>query len=222
MATRLAAAGLAAALLLTACTGDGESDPQDNGTTQVETSDSDAGGTSAATDDSPTADDATDGATDETTGGATEDADEAESAEAAGIDPQSLGEPFMTVDVGADAVSDDATLTVDTFPLRREGELLTLVLRITLNAPANDNAPLGALLGQSVTHLDPVLVDSVNLNQHSVLRAGNDRLTSGQRAQMSGGQTRYFGAVFAAPPEDVTTMTLLFEGLPTIADIPIR
>lgn len=221
---RVTAVALAAALTVTACSGD--DDTADSGGQQTVTQETDSA-EGSATDDSTTEgeDASTDEATDAGTDTGTDDADpgEAESAAEAGIDPHALGDPVGTYEVGAAGTQDpDATMRAEIFPLQREGDIVTLVTRWTLDAQESESGSFRALLGQASGLGTVSLVDPVNLRHHRVVEAGGRALASPTLDTYKGGGSRYWSAVFAAPPEDVTSMTVLFPGLPAVPDVPIR
>lgn len=200
---RAAALTVAAALAVSACSG-GEPAPPDGPTTAVE-----QGATPEGT---PAADETS----------AASDPEESKSAAEAGIDPATIGDPYATFEIGAGGLNDpDATLQIGVYPLQRDGKVVTLVARVTLDAPPEESAGLRVLFGGDAVR--PVLVDTTNLRSHSVANAGSKQLTTDTLiTRMSGGQTRYWHAVYAAPPEDITTMTVLFDGVPAITEVPIQ
>lgn len=72
----------------------------------------------------------------------------------------------------------------------------------------------------------PQLVDTKNLKVHDIVRAGDDRVatqTGSGTTPFAPGQTLYLYAVFAAPPQDVTTMTLKpSDGAAAITGVKIQ
>lgn len=223
-AARIAALALAAALTVTACSSDDAetAPPPTEQTTQDDTTDGDGVADDTAAESDNGAEDSTDEPDDPATA-ETDDPAEAESAAEAGVDPVELGDPVATFEVGAHDIADpDAAMVAEVYPLQREGDVVTLVMRWTLRAEPTERGVFRGLLGEASGLGAVTLVDPVNLRQHSVVEAGGSRLMSGSLTFYQGGQSRYWSAVFAAPPEDVTAMTLLFPVLPAIPDVPIR
>ena len=212
---RAAAAVLAAALVLTGCSGDdtgGAGEP-----TAAEQTATDEAGTDETVTDEP--------ADAETDPAQATDPGEAESAAEAGIEPHELGEPFASVDTAANMPDDpEATLTYDVFELQRDGDVVTFAARLTVNSDSTGSNNLASIMGVgSNFSIGVSLIDTVNMRRHAIVQAGSDRLSSTPLAMsMSGGQSRYISGIFAAPPEDVTTMTVLIDGIPAIPNVPIR
>lgn len=223
-AGRLAAVALAAALTVTACSGGDDMSADPTGveqTTSQETAPADDAATpteAVEAGEEGTAEDSTDAPSDDA------DPDEAESAAEAGIDRAALGDPVATFETSATFKDDpEATLSYEVFPLRRDGELLTFVARLTLNSEESGQTSLSVVMPASANYSIPVtLTDSVNLRSHAIVEADGSRLSSEPISiRIGGGQSRYVHAVFAAPPADVETMTVLFEGLPSFT-VPVQ
>lgn len=192
------ALALAAALTVTACSGeDGSTDPgvQEQTAQQTPAEDSPEPGN---------------------------DAGEAESLAEAGVDVVTLGEPAATFEKEVTISGDnDAVLVVDVYPLQRDGDLLTLVAGVRLDARSGAGN-LRALLGDGGP-VRPILIDTDNLRTHGIVQAGGAYLTTDSlMTRVEAGQTRYFYGVYAAPPEDVTSMTVIFDGMPAVTNVPIR
>lgn len=201
---------LAAALTLTACSGeDGSTDPGAQEQTAQQTPAEDA------PDDAATSQG---GASDEPG----DDAGEAESLAESGVDLVTLGEPAATFEKEVTISGDnDAVLVVDVYPLQRDGDLLTLVAGVRLDARSG-GGNLRSLLGEG-SPVRPILIDTENLRTHSVVQAGSAYLTTDTlMTRVQAGQTRYYHAFYAAPPEDVTSMTVTFDGVPALPNVPIR
>lgn len=147
-----------------------------------------------------------------------------ESARLAGIDLTALPEPVATGRVPARVHDDpDATMEVALHALRRTGKVLvaTFSFRVVSAGSGEGSATLYGYLGELWS---PHLVDSVNLRRHRVLSNRNvpaqTQPVHSQRFRP--GQTFYAYAMFAAPPEGVTTMDVqLLTGLPTAVGVPI-
>lgn len=145
-------------------------------------------------------------------------------AQDAGIDPTSPPQPISTVTMpGRPLDGDPVDLTVDLFSLKRQGDLLVLTIGITPDADADSKSL--AYLGWTGTTWSPQLVDTTNLKVHRVVEADGSKVSSSTGAtstQVGPGQTLYLYAVFAAPPQDVTTMTVKpADGAPAITGVKI-
>src|SRR5699024_4001776 len=125
------------------------------------------------------------------------------SAEAAGLDLNDLPDPIASQDIPAVVEGDDdATLTVDLFALKRQGETVIGQFGFTVNSSSTEEDWLYGYLGDSSWSL--FLVDSQNLRKHSVLKKSINRAqTAVQGPNFTPGETYYAFAVFAAPPPDV-------------------
>lgn len=132
---------------------------------------------------------------------------ESGSAEAAGLNPNDLPDPVASQEIPAAVDGDDkATMTVDLFPLKRQGETVVAQFAFTVNSEKTDEDDDGddlyGYLGDA--SWNPFLVDSRNLRKHNVLDKFPQRAqTSYQSTKFKPGQTHYAFAVFAAPPQDV-------------------
>lgn len=197
---------LVAALTLSACAGE-EASFEDAGTQQsIAAQAGDAG----ADDASGTADSPEDDVT-------------AQSAAAAGIDLNDLGEPIGTATIPAIVSGDnDATMDITLHQLRRDGDTVVATYSFLVHADSEDPEWIYDYLGAESWR--PFLIDTVNLNRHDVLgENGQWVMTGSQGAKFRPGQTYYAMAVFAAPPADVTTMTAqLVDGAPAVTEAPIQ
>lgn len=176
--TALPAAAAALALTLTACS-------------------------SSADAEAPNAADAQTQGTSQESGESAGSKDEPGSAEAAGLDLNDLPDPVASQDLPAAVEGDDeATMTVDLFPLKRKGETVVAQFAFTVNSEKSDgDDDLYGYLGGSWA---PFLVDSQNLRKHNVVEDFPQRAqTASQHTTFKPGQTYYAFAVFAAPPPDV-------------------
>ncbi|GAA4285618.1 hypothetical protein GCM10022261_31490 [Brevibacterium daeguense] len=148
------------------------------------------------------------------------------SAEAAGLDPANLPEPVATGEIPAVVEGDDAgeaTMTVNFYGLKREGQTVVGQFSFAVNSDASDEAQwIYDYLGKQSWH--PFLVDSVNLKRHGVVgSAGGKAQTNSQGPKFRPGQTFYAFAVFAAPPEDVTTMDVsVIDGMPLVTGVEVQ
>lgn len=148
-----------------------------------------------------------------------------QSAAAAEITVADLGDPIVTATVPAVVELDpDATMEVSLYSLTRDGETLHGVFSflVTSENGADDAQWLYDYLG--ATAWEPHLIDPVNLARHDVLGDHRGRaMTDYQGAKFRPGQTFYAYASFAAPPTDVTSITVsLTDGAPAAAQVPIR
>lgn len=138
---------------------------------------------------------------------------EQESASAAGIDLDALAAPIATATVPAVVEGDpDATMEVSLLSLERDGETVIGTFSFTVDADGEEAGWLWDYLGGQSWR--PFLVDTTNLTRHDVLMSpGTYAMTSSQGLKFRPGQTMYGFAAFAAPPADVTTLTVqLVEG----------
>ena len=216
--SRMPVLALAAALTLGACSGDASGEGDASPTTQAAAETADNGGDADGPDADGTGADGADA-------DAERDEEEAASAAEAGVEPRELGDPVATVETAGNMSDDaDATLTYDVYPLQRDGDILTFAARVTLNSTSTQSANLASIMGVgSNFSIGVSLIDTENLRRHAVVRAGSDTLSSTPLTiRMSAGQSRYISGVFAAPPDDVTTMTVVLDGIPAIANVPIR
>ena len=142
----------------------------------------------------------------------------------AGVDPEEPPEPIATVEAPAtDSTGEPTTLTVDLLEARREDELLVLTFRFT---PAEgDGKPqwLYHYLGQQTWA--PQVIDTTNLRVHNVVKVeGKPKplLTDYQGTKFGPGQRYYAFAVFAAPPEDVESVTVnVVGGAGSLTEVPL-
>ena len=195
----------AAALLMTGCSGGG--DAKDS---------SSAGSSSSSADDSSSS---------SADASSSSSADETASASAS---PQ--GEPFTTVK----GFVDDTEVTVDVYPLRRNGDLVVLQLRMNVSPEAEDSPQVAATFddGDSETgsnDLDSLdgleLVDGENSKVYLVATDTDHRCLCSEglgSAIIDPGQSVTLDASFAAPPEDVSSLDLRVPSFGTTADVPVQ
>ena len=182
-------AALVAVGMLTGCSGTG-----------------DEGGGEATSSTSTSAEES-EGASEETEGspeGSEEELDEA--AEEAGVDPDNPPEPVDRVTVRAPGPDGegDTEATIDLYPLKRDGDLLILTMGFT---PSEGEAK-NYYRWMSNTTWRPQIIDTTNLTVHDVVKAPSPVVTPSTGVKVAGGQTLHMFAVFAAPPEDVETVTV--------------
>lgn len=199
----LLAAAVASSLLLVGCSGGG---PQQASTPPAGGTSSAPGATAAASAD-PSA--------------------EAAAAEAskAGIDPANPPKPIASSTTAAVVEGDpNATMRVDLLGLKRSGKTVLASYAFTVTAAdgaSDEPRMLYHYLGNSSWR--PQLVDTTNLTLHEVVRAdGSAVQTDDQGVTFRPGQTLYAYAVFAAPPESVTTIdAVLADNVPAVPGAPI-
>lgn len=199
-------AAVAAGLMLTGCSIGGGSEEPATSASQDE-----GGGSASAT-----------GSEDEGGENSSEELDT--QAGEAGVDPTEPPEPIATVEAPAtDSTGEPTTLTVDLLEARREDELLVLTVRFT---PAEgDGKPqwLYHYLGQETWA--PQVIDTTNLRVHNVVKGeGQPKplLTDYQGTKFGPGQRYYAFAVFAAPPEDVESVTVnVVGGAESLTEVPL-
>ena len=213
--------GLLTAVVLSGCSvgtgspsGDGEEEPaQDPPAGQGDSPASDGQDDGSAGDE-----DATQG----TDGDATAVHDE--DAASAGVDLTDAGDPVFEATVPATVEGDpEASMTVALHSLERRDETVVAIFSfLVLSSEQSDPTDLYNYLGKSGWH--PYAIDTVNLNRHGVMGSISSRTqTSYQGTRFAPGQTMYAYAMFAAPPEDVTTMDVsLVDGAPLATAVEIR
>lgn len=204
---RLSAVSFAAALALTGCgmlgSGSASSDPEAPAGSASESAEDAAPGDTAASDE--------------------EGADiSATTAEAAGLDPGNLPEPVSTATIPAVVENDpEATRDVALYGLHRQDGVVVGTYSFTVNSTGDEPDWLYGYLGQTGWH--PFLIDTVNLTKHDVLEGEGRAQTDYQGPEFRPGQTYYAFAMFAAPPEDVTTMDAhVIDGFPAVSGVPIQ
>lgn len=202
------ALSVALALSLAACSQDAPAQFEDTATQQMSSPSTEAAGAT------PTGSDAED--TDDVT---------AQSAVAAGVDLASVGDPIATVSVPAQVEGDpEATMDISLYSLTRDGETVIGIYSFTVRSEtgADDAEWIYDYLGKQ--GWVPHLIDTQNLTRHDVLRQGATlAMTDYQGVQFRPGQTLFAYAAFAAPPADVTTMTVsLVDGAAAVPEVPVR
>lgn len=151
-----------------------------------------------------------------------------EDAQAAGVDLTDVGEPIASAEVPAAVEGDpEATMTVSLHGLTRQDETLVAVYSFRVEASeAASTDPRWIYHYAADQGWNPYAVDTTNLNRHGVLSDSTGTIrsqTEYQGPKFRPGQTLYAYAMFAAPPEDVTTMdVLLIDGAPLATEVEIR
>lgn len=155
--------------------------------------------------------------------------DETASASAsASASPQ--GEPFTTVK----GFVDDTEVTLDVYPLRRNGDLVVLQLRMNVSPQAEDSSQVAATFddgdgetgSNDLDSLDGLeLVDGENGKVYLVATDTDHRCLCSEglgSAIVDPGQSVTLDASFAAPPEDVSSVDLRIPSFGTTADVPVQ
>ncbi|GAA4397325.1 hypothetical protein GCM10023153_21100 [Ornithinibacter aureus] len=199
---RIAVLAVAATLALSACTG-GDKAAFDDGASQGQSTSAQQGQSS----------------NDENADASTQ------SAAAAEINPKDLGKPLATAVVPAVVEGDpDPTMEVALYSLKRDGKTLTGTFSFkVISDTASDTAgSISNYLGG--TQWKPYLVDTANLARHHPLGLGSGRaMTDSYGGRFLPGQTFYAYAAFAAPADDVTSVTVnLVDGAPAASKVAIQ
>lgn len=174
------------------------------------------------------------GETDDTSDGGGEESGESgdtvvdDEAQAAGVDLTDVGAPIASAEVPAAVKGDpEATMTVSLHGLTRQDETLVAVYSFRVEASeAASTDPRWIYHYAADQGWNPYAVDTTNFNRHGVLTDSTGTIrsqTEYQGPKFRPGQTLYAYAMFAAPPEDVTTMdVLLIDGAPLATEVEIR
>ncbi len=179
---------------------------------------------SAGSDGDTTAD--TEQSSSTTTAGDSAGGDSQQAAEQAGIDTKNLPTPLATATVPGQIDGDPAaTLDIAVLQLRRSGKTVVLTYSVTPHTTQDKADNLYQWFGESGTQ--PTLVDTTNLRLHRIPEQSNgvsgDVMTNLVNLKAASGQTVYVYAVFAAPPDDVTTMSVnVADGIPAMIDVPVQ
>lgn len=210
-ASRILPLVLAGALALSACEGEAA---------QFEDTDSSASQAQEETQDEAPEEQADDGDEEAATEGQQTETDvEADSAARAGVDVDDVGEALATATVPATVQGDeDATMEVAVHSMVRDGDVVHGTFSFQVQSDARGVAPAWIYSYLGNRSWKPYFIDTVNLTRHDVVSgSGLKAATSSQDLKFLPGQTVYGYAIFAAPPQDVTTVTLsLVEGTPTV------
>jgi len=149
-----------------------------------------------------------------------------ESAAAAGVDLSDISNPIAAATAPAQVRGDpEATMDVRLLSLTRDGQTLIGIFSFTVNSELVDEetASLFGYLGNAFW--TPYLVDATNLTRHDVLsgEGGVQTVTDSAGVRFSPGQTLFGYAAFAAPPEDITSVTVsLVDSAPAAVNVPIQ
>ncbi|MDA0564674.1 hypothetical protein LG943_10090 [Streptomonospora sp. S1-112] len=117
----------------------------------------------------------------------------------------------------------DGEAEVQIHALQVDGELMRLTVTITAGDDGSGGTEASMYDLWSSFGAYPYLVDTVNLNQHEVVRAGNASSLGPDvvNTVLPFGEPRPVSYTYAAPPEGVETMDLHVAGLPPVTDVPV-
>lgn len=148
-----------------------------------------------------------------------------------GVDPNN---PGPVLGEGRSAIQwddgDKATMVTTLHSLKRDGNTVVAVFSFTptVEGGSEETQPLYWALGNSGPW-EPALIDTKNLNRHGPLAMDNEDAprdymrSDALKVELADGQTTYAYAVFAAPPEDVTSMDVIMgDGMPALKDVPLQ
>jgi hypothetical protein len=141
----------------------------------------------------------------------------------AGIDPMKPPKPITSFTAPAPYEKDPAaTARFDIYSIRRQGKLAILTLSVTPTFSTVDSPSLYSLMGSH--SLAPTLIDPVNLREYKVVSSGSGNLSSNDMsAKTLSGKPMFLWAAFAAPPTNVSRVTLnLYDTLPGITGVPVQ
>lgn len=204
------AAGLAAlaAFTLTACTANDE--PADTNQGAAESPDTET-----------PADGQTDDTDDDTTQTGTDAGDEQPSA--GPVDPD---DALETVSYEIPAEDVDGTITVGFHHLQAEGETMELLLTFTPEFEQHEAYTLWQLHSQTHALVEPALYDRENLKRYAVLRSGSNQesiwSTHGHAVELTSGDTQGYWANYAAPQDDIDTISVGLPSGPEFKDVEIQ
>jgi hypothetical protein len=203
------------ALSLTACSGGGDAEFEEDGGAGNGAADADGGSGSDAGGQEPSA--ASDG------GGEEQAADG--DVTASSVDP---AEAIATLDYALPTDEIEGTMTVGLHHLRRRGETLELLLTFTPEFSGSEAYTLWQLHGENHAMVGPALFDRENLTRYDILTTNGgwsaaERWSSEQAEhELASGASQSYWATFAAPVDDVDVLDV---GLPvgaTFEEVPIE
>ena len=120
--------------------------------------------------------------------------------------------------------SPEDEVTWGVLPLRVEGEVMTLRLAVTPNfGSVGENASISLYDCMQRASFAPVLVDLEHLKEYSVIRdTGLPWVSDPVYTKAVNGQTMLAWAVYAAPQDDINTITVrIADWWPAVLDVPI-
>ncbi|MFT3860820.1 hypothetical protein [Micropruina sp.] len=129
--------------------------------------------------------------------------------------------PIASATVAASVEGDpDAKLTINLHQLRRSGKVMIATFSFQVTSTQDEPSSLFDYLDSLLWQ--PYVVDTANLKRHDVLTGGGSRALTSHLSKFAPGQTLYAYAMFAAPPEAVTTVNVqMLDGAPTATNVPI-
>lgn len=201
------------ALSLTACSGGGDAEFEEDGGAGNGAADGDAG--KDAADQEPST--ASDG------GGAEQAADDQPSASS--VDP---AEAIATLDYALPSDEIEGTMTVGLHHLRRRGETLELLLTFTPQFSGPEAHTLWDLHGGNHAMVGPALFDRENLTRYDILTTNGgwsaaERWSSEQAEhELTSGTSQPYWATFAAPVDDIDVLDVSLPAGATFEDVQIE
>src|SRR5699024_5135893 len=142
---------------------------------------------------------------------------------AAPVDP---GDALETVTYEIPAEDVDGTITVGFHHLQAEGETMELLLTFTPEFDQNEAYTLWQLHSQTHSLVEPALYDRENLKRYAVLRSGSNQesiwSTQQNAAELTSGDTQAYWANYAAPQDDIDTISVGVPSGPEIKDVEIQ
>lgn len=141
----------------------------------------------------------------------------------AGVDPKKPPKPIASVTMpGTDEADHPTDMTVDLISLKRQDKLMVLTVGVTPDKASK--AKPDTYFGWTANTFSPQVVDTKNLKVHNVAKADSLQVATGSSTVEFGpDQTMYMYAAFAAPPEDVDTVTVkAVEGAPPFTGVKVQ
>lgn len=144
-----------------------------------------------------------------------------EAEETGAADDGDLGTPAAT----RQATKENVAYTLAVYPLVRDGQLATLTYRLTVDAlpEGKDNVFPHTLVGTNSWNDGTTLVDSTNNKVYLPARdVEGDCLCSDVNRVMLAGETQTMTAVYAAPPEDISSVDLIVPTFGSVPGVPVE
>ncbi|MBX6765600.1 MAG: hypothetical protein IRY90_00315 [Actinomadura rubrobrunea] len=122
-------------------------------------------------------------------------------------------------------LADGATVDVKIHGLHRTGKLAVLTVSMTPHVPGevddDDISPYDINGGRGIY---PYLVDTVNLKRHVLLKDAEDKELGSDDVFTDGRNNTpmYLRYIFAAPPENVSTMDVYLGEWPPFRNVPLE
>lgn len=201
------------ALSLTACSGGGDAEFEEDGGAGNGAADGDAGKDAADQEPSTASD-----------GGVAEQAS-GDQPSTSSVDP---AEAIATLEYPLPSDEIEGTMTVGLHHLRRRGEALELLLTYTPEFSDPGAHSLWDLHDGDFTVTAPALVDRANLTRYDILHANwgwdTEAVWSSKQAaiDLASGQTQAYWANFAAPIDDIEVIDVLMGAGPAFEDVTIE